>query len=133
MKNKKNKKGFSLIDIIFSMGIIALVLTGVVTLIVSTSKIKMASLERNKAVQLGQKLIEEQILTVKNTDFWTLVEHPNSLDNSVTDEGFSNYKYNREYIDCTDGKKCTVKFTVKWDKDYSKSLSVERLFLRDGI
>ena len=129
----KNNKGQSLIDVVFSIGIIVLVLTGVVVLVVSTAKIKRITLERQKAVELSQLLIEKQILDIKNDTlgFWD-----GTKTNSTNNQGFSigsgfiNYSYDIVYSGCNN-QACNVIFTVKWGD--LQELSVERLFLRRGI
>lgn len=128
----KNNKGQSLIDVIFSMGIIVLVLTGVVVLVVSTAKVKRLAFERQKAIELSQKLIENKVSEIKSsqTVFWdnNKVNKSNQLY-----AGFDGYLYDVVYQNGNcDNQKCNVIFTVKWE-GVGQSLSVERLFLRKGI
>lgn len=124
-----NKKGQSLIDVVFSIGILALVLVGVMMLVVSTTKAKIMTSERQKAIQLSQLLIENKVVEVKNDmlSFWNS-EHVGGV--GVTKTDFSGYLYDVEYSDC-DSDSCKIIFTVKWGD--SQSLSVERLFLRQGL
>ncbi|HPT66318.1 MAG TPA: hypothetical protein PK257_03360 [Candidatus Woesebacteria bacterium] len=131
----KNKKGQSLIDVVFSIGIVVLVLTGVIVLVVSTAKVKRVAFERQKAVELSQLLIENKILESKNdpTAFWN--GGYSSDDKPVTDFGddFDGYQYSIDPgLGCTDKQSCNLIFTVKWE-GIGQSLSVERLFLRKGI
>jgi len=128
----KNNKGQSLVDVIFSVGILSLVLTGVVTLVVTTAKVKRMTFERQKATELSQLLIEDKILESKNNffDFW----EGNYGDDSkpVSSYGdFSGYEYSIETDNC-DNQKCNLKFEIRWSEG-QQSLSVERLFLRQGI
>ncbi|MDD4784935.1 MAG: hypothetical protein PHH12_00550 [Candidatus Shapirobacteria bacterium] len=144
MKNKKSLKfkverlklkigraeGQSLIDVIFSIGIVILVLTGVVALVVNIAKVKRMTYERQKGVELSQLLIENKILESKNNlvAFWNGGYSDDSK--PVTDFGdFSGYSYNIVADGCS-SQKCNLIFNVQWA---DQSLSVERLFLRQGI
>jgi hypothetical protein len=125
----ENNKGQSLIDIIFSMGVVVLVLTGVVILIVSTSKVKRITLERQKAVELSQILIEGEVKKTKDDPlaFWSLPK------NDINDSA-DGYNYNIDY-DCdisgSSDDNCNVVFTINWGDN--QNLSVKRFFLRKGI
>ncbi len=128
----KNKKGQSLIDVVFSIGIVVLVLTGVVVLIVSTAKVKGLAFEREKAVQLSQKIIDAEVKKTKDdpSGFWTLPKD----DISSTDSDFPGYSYDVDYVCVITGissDKCDVTFTVNWGDN--QTLSVKRLFSRQGI
>lgn len=125
----KNNKGQSLIDVVFSIGIITLVLTGVIVLIVSTAKIKRISLERQRAVQLSQVLIEKETLYIKNNrqTFW---DGEKSSVINQSDSAFPDYKYDMVPDSCTDTD-CKIIFTINWG--VGQSLSVEKLFSRSGI
>ncbi len=129
-----NNKGQSLIDVIFAIGIIVLVLTGVSILVVSTTRIKTVSLERNRAVELSQLLIEKKVLEIKKDfSFWESVSDFDSTtgnNGSSIDSKFSRYTYDMQYKDC-DVNSCKVIFTIRWGN--AKNLSVERLFLKNGI
>lgn len=128
-----NKKGQSVIEIVFSVGIIVLVLTGVVVLVVSTASAKRKTAEREKAVELSQKLIEDKVLEIKKDplNFWNGTKQNQT---NQTDGDFNRYSYDVQYGDdsrvCND-KNCVVIFTVKWG-DF-QTLSVERLFSREGL
>lgn len=127
----KNNKGQSLIDVIFSIGIVVLVLTGIIVLVVSTAKVKRMTFERQKAVELSQLLIEDKVLEIKNNSaiFWD-GDKSNQSDKTYT--GFDGYLYDVEYENGNcDTQKCNIIFTVKWGN--TQELSVERLFLRKGI
>jgi hypothetical protein len=128
-----NKKGQSLIDVIFSIGIVVLVLTGVIVLVVSTAKVKRMAFERQKAIELSQLLIENKVLESKNdqTVFWN--GGYSNDDKPVSDFGdFSGYQYTVDSDPSCNNQSCKLIFTVKWE-GVGKSLSVERLFLRKGI
>lgn len=126
----KNKKGQSLIEIVFSIGIIILVLMGVTVLTVNTNKAKRISLERERAKELSRKLIEDKILEIKNdpAGFWDEADKTNKTDQAYSN--FEEYLYDVVYDDGCDADKCKIIFTVKWGDN--QSLSVERLFSRIG-
>jgi hypothetical protein len=126
----KNNKGQSLIDVIFSIGIVVLVLTGIVVLVVSTAKVKRMAFERQKAVELSQLLIEGKILETKNNVFWSETT-PYRVDFGSTNPNFSDYTYDVGYSGCNNIQTCNIIFTVRWGD--SQKLSVERLFSRQGI
>jgi len=132
----KNKKGQSLIEVIFSMGVVILVLVGVVMLVVVTAKAKRLSSERQKAIELSQLLIEDRINSFKDNDsmlnFWNSAS---SLDNTtVTNndrDGFPGFVYDVKYVDCSSNS-CKIVFIIKWE-NFTQTLSVERIFSRTGL
>lgn len=130
----KNNKGQSLIEVIFSMGVVILVLVGVVMLMVVTAKAKRIASERQKAIELSQLMIEETVLYSKNKtlEFWEKVSGGNEITTSVC-SNFSNYSCHIQYSssDC-DKKKCKLIFNITWEEG-SQTLSVERLFSREGL
>ena len=130
----KNKKGQSLIEVVFSMGVVILVLVGVVMLVVVTAKAKRLASERQKAIELSQLMIEETVLYSKNNtlEFWEKINEGDEITTSVC-SNFSNYSCRIQYSsgDC-DITKCKLIFNITWEKD-SQTLSVERLFSREGL
>lgn len=122
----KNKKGQSLIEIVFSIGIVVLVMTGAAILVVNTTKAKTMTLERQKAVEVSQKLIENKISSIKNNPlaFW---DGNHDEENGYLDD----YNYKIEYNCNPDKKSCNIFFTVNWGNN--QSLKVERFFSRGGI
>jgi Tfp pilus assembly protein PilV len=143
----KNNKGVSLIEIVFSVAIIVLVLTGVAILIVNVTSVKRKNDERQIAVSLSQKLVENKILELKNADnslnFW-LNNKTNQSEAGYL--GYPGYKYTIEYknpndktINCADAQaacqeSCLFIFTIKWASlNPPDTLSVERLFTRSGL
>ncbi len=126
LNQNRKLNGQSLIDVIFSIGILVLVLTGVLVLIVSTAKLKTIDSKRSKAVEMSQRLIEQEIKKAKDNPslFWTFPKLPYSAST-----GGYNYVIN---YDCnSDKSKCNGVFTISWGD--GESLSVERLFLKTGI
>jgi len=127
-----NKKGQSLVDVVFSIGILSLVLVGVMMLVVGTAKAKMAASERQKAIQLSQLLIENKVVEIKNgfLVFWNAPSHNDTI--GQTNVAFTGYFYDTTYDNsCNNNSSCKIIFTVRWGD--SQSLAVERLFLRQGL
>ena len=118
------------------MGIVILVLVGVVMLMVVTAKAKRIALERQKAIELSQLLIEEKVNYFKDENnmlsFWNAPSHDPVTNQPYT--GFNGYSYNITYpIDSCpgSGSSCKIVFTITWGDD--QSLSVERVFSRKGL
>lgn len=67
-------KGQSLIEVVFSIGMVALVVSGVVFLILTTLGSRTKSYDRKKAVEISQNVIEGMVQTKSNdaTSFWNL-------------------------------------------------------------
>jgi len=136
----KNKKGQSLLEIIFSIGVVVLVLTGVAILVVNATKAKRISLEREKAVELSQILIENKVLEIKNNSFifWN---GASDLDGQVISNNngsninskFTDYLYDVEYKNCN-SESCNIVFIVRWNclSGVCQNLLVERLFSKLG-
>ena len=70
----KSKKGQSLIEVVFSIGIIMVVMSGVVFLIIATLGAKTKSYDRKKAVEISQNVIEGMVQTKMSdgTSFWNI-------------------------------------------------------------
>jgi len=88
------EKGISIIEIIFSIGVTVLVISGTVSLLVKSTGIKTASLERKRASEMAEMVIES-LLDLKNNSnetFWVL----NEVSNSTFPE-FKNYTYDIGY------------------------------------
>jgi Tfp pilus assembly protein PilV len=116
----KNKKGQSLIEVVISVGVIVLVVTGVITLIVNTVNIKSATYQRKRASEVAEKVIENLLeqKTSNKDNFWTL--DPNKI-NKVTFD-FSGYTYDVGFSQVTTNTGCVVSppncanatITVNW-------------------
>lgn len=129
----KNNKGQSLIEVIFSMGVVILVLVGVVMLMVVTAKSKRIASERQKAIELSQLLIEDKVNYFKDENnmlnFWNNISGLTDESN-IPRNGFSGYLYDVNYDNCNSNS-CNIIFTIKWGD--SQTLSVERVFSRKGL
>lgn len=129
----ENKKGQSLIDVVFSLTILILVLTGVIVLIVSTTKAKTLVSERKKATEFSQKKIENEIEFIKNNTlaFWSNPENTPNTQDSVNFPGYTSVITYNCTINGNANDNCNVIFTVNWGDN--QTLSVTRFFTRQGI
>lgn len=127
------EKGLSIIEIIFSIGITVLVITGVVSLIVQSTGVKTDASQRKKASEVAQKVIED-LVDQKNNDrenFWKLTP----ILSGTLDEYSYEYTYTVGFTQIdTDG--CSVPpsaptcvnaiINIGWGD--SQTLVVQRLF-----
>lgn len=93
----KTKSGQSIIEVVFAIGLIALVLTGVVGLLLSSLRSRTQGYDRKRAAELGQKVIEGLVEEESQnpSSFW----NPNSgfwlanTGSTHTMTGFDRYTY----------------------------------------
>ncbi len=125
------ERGQSLVEVIFSVGVMVLVITGVVSLIVKTTSLKTLAAERKKASEMTEIIIENQ-LGRKKTDpdgFWTL----NDITGGQTLDGYDGYTYTIDF-ELVTGSGCSTtvnectnaNITVSWGDN--RSLTVKRFF-----
>jgi Tfp pilus assembly protein PilV len=109
---KKTNYGQSLIEVVFSVGIIVMVLTAVVSLVVSSLHSRTNNYDRKRAAELGQKVIEN-LVAEKQSDptnffnpasdvFWAGL----NLGNTQTMDGYDGYYYAIDYAPTAGG--CTT-------------------------
>ena len=85
------EKGISIIEIIFSIGVIVLVITGVVSLMVKSTGLKTNTLQRKKASEVAEMVIEN-LVNQKNNDrdgFWSLTPTLGVIENYTYDVGYT--------------------------------------------
>jgi len=134
IKNTLNNKGQSLVEVIMSIGVVVLVITGVIVLIVATVGIKNNSFDRKKATQMAGVVLEN-LTKKKNEDpesFWQLSSTSNG-----TVANFPGFTYNVGFtvvndvgvcVDAGSTRCANAEVTVLW-KD-NKAVNVNRFFLR---
>jgi Tfp pilus assembly protein PilV len=103
---KQSPTGQSLIEIVFSIGVIILVLTAVISLVVSSLHSRTSGYDRKKAAELGQKVME-QLIQEKQQDpggfwntagpFWTA-----NLGATQVMNGYADYNYAIGFVQRTD-------------------------------
>lgn len=125
------EKGQSLVEVIFSVGVMVLVITGVVSLIVKTTSLKTLAGQRKKASEMTEVIIENQ-LSRKKTDpdnFWIL----NDITSGQTLTGYDGYTYTIDF-ELVTGSGCSTtvnecanaNITVNWGDN--QNLTVKRFF-----
>lgn len=127
--NKKLRKesGQSILEVVFSIGVIALVVTGSILLIINSVSLKNKSFQRKKADEMAVLVVEDLINQKKHdgVNFWSLEDKSGeSLVN------FDNFEYSIEYNDVATCNNCTnATVTISWDD--SEELVVNRFFSRE--
>jgi len=131
----KNKKGQSIVEIIFSIGVIATVIVGVITLVVNVLRVKNTSLKRKQAAAASDIVLEDllQEKKVSPENFWLLT--PVS---ETPVDGFECYVYTVNFTEIS-GSGCrsdindcaNAVINIIWDNGAS-NLSVTRFFSRRG-
>ena len=100
--NKMVKKiylnqGQSLIEVVFAIGLILLVVSGIVSLMLSTLGARTKGYDRLKAVELSQ-IVMESVVNEKTTDpssFWNLqsIFWTTNMGTTQTNTNYPNYNY----------------------------------------
>jgi hypothetical protein len=110
---KMIKKGQGMVEVVFSIGVVMLILAGIVILMVNTFGAKNKGFDRKKATQLAQMIIEKNVADRDNApgDFWEKMDN-DSLIEDLTEDSFTGYIYNVSYQGNDDGKSGTVTVIV---------------------
>lgn len=140
---KSNNNGQSVVELVFTVGIIILVVTGIIVLLVNTIGAKTKVFDRRKAVQMAQIIMEDLVSQQKNQadSFWLL----NSLDTNdfdgLSDQfpgydsevEFTNITADPVYPNCgvgrTDCTEATV--TIDWQGKNPQSVTFTRFFSKN--
>jgi hypothetical protein len=98
------KKGQGVVEVVFSIGVVLLILSGVVILMVNTFGAKNKGFDRKKATQLAQMIIEEKVAERDNSPetFWSNIENGVKDERLTKEDGFAGYFYNVTYIKIDD-------------------------------
>ena len=117
--------GQGVLELVVAIGVIALVLGGVVTLLVQVMGARGKSFDRKKATRLASVVMESLVEEAENNPgaFWEL----NEVTNGEV-EGFDDYRYLLEFSDKQDEYECArdcteVTLSVGWSGS-SEDLSV---------
>lgn len=130
-------KGQSLVEMVFSVGIIVLVLSGVMVLLINSVGARSKSLERNKAARMAEMVIEDLGNKKRNEteSFWRL-----SAISGQTISNFDRYIYSVGYsvvdniADCIDpGVTMCVDVTIRvgWSGAANQEYTIRRFFSRN--
>jgi hypothetical protein len=132
MKNRN--LGQSIVELVFAIGIIVLVVTGVVALIVSNINSKSRGFDRKKATELAQIVMEDLLQKKKNDSliFWTLDMNKIGLPSACSPP--NNYvclvTLSSPSVPCTD---CVnAKVSIGWSGSGTQIVEFNRLFSKDG-
>jgi len=125
---KNKERGQSMIEMVFAITIVALVITGVVVLIVTSIGSKNRSFSRKKAMEIAEMVMEDLVDQKKNesTVFW---EKNTKI--GVTLPNYSGYSYDIGYSGMSDcSSDCTMTIvTVKWGDN--QSVSINKFFSKE--
>jgi hypothetical protein len=124
------EKGQSLLEVIFSVGVLVMVITAVIALIVKTTGIKSMEFQRKKASEMSEVVIEVLVESKKNdADFWLL----NDITSPQTVAGYDGYSYVVDFSpnyegDCSDTEiECAdVVVTINWGNN--QTFTAKRFF-----
>lgn len=93
----KSRGGQSLVELVFAVGIIMLVLSGLAMLIVNSMGMRSRGFDRKKASELSERVIENLIDSEANSsnEFWDLGSNFWATNNGTTQTmtGYTNYYY----------------------------------------
>jgi len=133
MINNKRKKGQSVIEVVFSVGVLVLVLGGVTALLISSVSGRTQGFDRKKATELAEVVIEGLVAEKRNNSdgFW---DRQNL--SGETNPSFVGYTYNVGFSGVDDTSDCVgvdrrcfyVEVVVNWQRDEEKSISFGRYF-----
>lgn len=76
---KNYQLGQSLIEVVFAIGVMALVLSGLIALLVTSLKTRTVGFDRSKATRLGETVVEDLVSKRQNdaVSFWQLTTQTN--------------------------------------------------------
>lgn len=125
---KNSESGQSMIEMVFAITVVALVITGVVVLIVSSIGAKSRSFSRKKAMEMAGVVMEDLVDQKRNDSaiFWEKNSKvgetlPNFLGYSY-DVGFSG-------MNCGTGECTVTTVTVKWGNN--QNVQVNKFFSKE--
>jgi hypothetical protein len=129
----KHSRGQSLIDLIFSVGIIVLVLSGVVVLMVSSISTKTKGFDRKTASRMAE-LVMERMVSVKESDpvgfFGPSYTYATASDQTLPE--FPGYSYSIIFSDyrCLLNPCVMVAVTAKWTDKAPQTFVLNRVFVK---
>lgn len=127
----KSEKGQSLVEVVFSVGIMVIIIAGVVSLMAKTISLKTAAAQRKKAADMAELVIENILEQKKNdaTGFWNLTD----ITTPQTVSGYDGFSYVIDY-ERFSGNGCSATvvecanadITVSWGDN--QNITVKRFF-----
>lgn len=132
------EKGQSIVELVFAIGVVGLVLTGVVLLVINTYGARNKSFERKRAVELAQ-IVGEDLLAVKKSDAESFWDTNSTFWQANLNTDLSNVDYPRYYYrlshtwstDCSPSTDCAlVTIRVGWSGTQDMNVDFYRFFSR---
>ena len=127
----KSEKGQSLVEVVFSVGIMVVIIAGVVSLMAKTISLKTAASQRKKAADMAELVIENILDKKKNdaSNFWNLTD----ITSPQVVSGYEGFTYVVDYERIT-GNGCSVtvvecadaNITISWGDN--QNITVKRFF-----
>lgn len=102
-------KGQGVIEILVAVVIIGLVLTGITSLLVFSFGVKNKGMDRKKATELAQLVVERQV-ALKNNDPTTFWNQTNLL--AQTETGYDEFTYDLTFIFDAGRSEVTVRVII---------------------
>lgn len=125
-KVRNKELGQSILEVVFSIGIIALVVTGAVLLIINSVGLKNKSFQRKRAGEMASLIMEDLINQKQSNGFDSLESK-----NNESWANFNGFSYSVEYdstgLSCNNCTNAIV--TINWADD--AELVVSRFFSGD--
>lgn len=127
MKMNRRQQGQSLVEVIFSIGILVMVITAVISLIVKTTGVKSMELQRKKASEMSEIIIENLLDNKKNNpdSFWSFSD--SGVGQTVV--GYNGYSYSVDLVNntnCSDGRCADATIVINWGE--GQEFTVKRFF-----
>lgn len=126
----KSRKGQGVLELVVAIGVIALVLGGVVTLLVQVMGARNKSFDRKKATRLANVVMEGLVEEEKNnpSSFWALSGRDNQ-----SQSGFEGYVYSVGFTEVVAGcsKACAqAVLRVGWSGSDEQEVLFTRFFAK---
>lgn len=138
----KNNQGQGIVEIIFSIGVITVVITGVVSLMVNVLKLRTNSLRRERAVEMSNVVVESLISkkaldekgALSDHTFWG-VDVVNGVENGTIVSGtlpeFEGYTYSIGFSQVVNSQNCKndsitcadAIINIFWDENNNYSMT----------
>ncbi len=129
MKFRK-KKGQSLVEVIFAVGVVGIMVAGIAILVTSTLGSKRRVLERSDAVKLAQSALEDMTILEKNNPslFWQA-----GMDEDCASGDFDcEHNFDLSPVYCPGGETCMeITTRVDWDDGQTRQVVLSKFFHRD--
>lgn len=122
----QTKRGFTLVEVVVALGILALVFSGVVTLVVQVVNLELGARRQTEAVALAQGKMAEQVALICDDCSETVTPE------DIIDQEDNGYIYDIYFDDGPYTNFVTIKVVVTWtdkgigDRDYSITQAVRK-------